>query len=115
MSYTETHIGKLQKVDLAGKTIEEWAKEECIKQDIKELSSYNDTWIEELRDRDYRKYFLVDGEIWEAIEHQELEDDDIYQLTPNSDGTISFTMRFYNGGTCLSECIEEGLEQLKKK
>ena len=57
----------------------------------------------------------MDGEIWEAIEHQELEDDDIYQLTPNSDGTISFTMRFYNGGTCLSECIEEGLEQLKKK
>ena len=24
-------------------------------------------------------------------------------------------MRFYNGGTCLSECLEESIEELNKK
>jgi uncharacterized protein with von Willebrand factor type A (vWA) domain len=40
---------------------------------------------------------------------------DLYEMEPNTDGTVSFTMRFYNGGTCLSECIEEGLEKLKNE
>jgi hypothetical protein len=57
----------------------------------------------------------VNGEIWEAFDHIELDaDDDIYQLTLNEDGTLSFTMRFYNGGTHLSECIEEELLKLNK-
>jgi hypothetical protein len=36
-------------------------------------------------------------------------------MIPNEDGTITFFMEFYNGGTCLSEMIEEGLERLKKE
>ena len=57
----------------------------------------------------------MNGEIWEAFDHTELDaDDDIYQLTLNEDGTLSFVMRFYNGGTNLSECIEEEILKLKK-
>ena len=63
----------------------------------------------------YEKYFFVNGEIWESFGHKEMNGDDIYEIEPNEDGTLSFTMQFYNGGTCLSECIEEGLERLKKE
>jgi hypothetical protein len=60
-------------------------------------------------------YFFVEDEIWEAFDHVKLDgDDDIYQITQNEDGTLSFIMRFYNGGTCLTECIEEEIIELKK-
>jgi hypothetical protein len=35
-------------------------------------------------------------------------------MQKNEDGTITFVMQFYNGGTCLSECIEEELEKINK-
>jgi hypothetical protein len=35
-------------------------------------------------------------------------------MLPNEDGTITFIQQFYNGGTCLSEVIEEGIRKIKK-
>ena len=40
---------------------------------------------------------------------------DIDVMIENPDGTITFVYQFYNGGTCLSECIEHGLARLKKQ
>lgn len=115
MSQTETHFGKLRKVETT-LTLEEWSKEKCNKENITELASYNDNWVEELRDNFNNKYFIIDDEIWEAIEHIESEDgDDIDIMIPNSDGTITFVQQFYNGGTCLSECIEDGIKKLTKE
>ena len=120
MSQTEHHIGKLRKVVInEGYSVEDWCREKC--QDLgvpSMLPELYDSWEETLKYHLnlYEKYFFVNGEIWEAFDHIELDaDDDIYQLTPNEDGTLSFTMRFYNGGTHLSECIEEELEKLKNK
>jgi hypothetical protein len=49
------------------------------------------------------------------MEHKELDgEDDINNLTENEDGTISFVTRFYNGGTCLTEMLEDGLKELNK-
>jgi hypothetical protein len=113
MSNTETHIGKLRKVDFQGKPREEWCQEKCQELEITEIASYNNSWEEQLRDDAYEKYFFVNDGIWEVFDHVSKDDyDDIYQITPNSDGTLSFVMQFYNGGTCLSECIEEELEKL---
>jgi hypothetical protein len=115
MSQTETHIGKLRKVDFQGKTREEWCEIKCREIGKNEIASYNDNWTEELRDLGYEKYFFVNDDIWEAFDHISKDDsDDIYEITPNSDGTLSFVMQFYNGGTCLTECIEEELEKLNK-
>lgn len=36
-------------------------------------------------------------------------------LKENTDGTISFIGQFHNGGTCLSEMIEESLNNQKNK
>ncbi len=114
MSQTETHLGKLRKIVFEeGQTLEEWCEDKCKELEINEKESYN-TWYEELKDNYYEKYFLVKGEIWEAFEHQKLQEADIDILTENEDGTLTFIQQFYNGGTCLSECLEEAIEKLSK-
>ncbi len=113
MSKTETHFGKLRKVELST-TIEEWCKQKCNERGITELPSYMSSWEEEFRDTFYKKFFITEDDVWEAIEHVEESDGDIDVMIPNEDGTITFVMQFYNGGTCLSEMIEDGLARLQK-
>jgi hypothetical protein len=116
MSQTEIHVGKLRKVDTGNLTVEEWCENKCKEQGRNEISSYNNSWTEEFRSTSHEKYFFTESEIWEAFEHIEGDDgDDIYHMQKNEDGTISFVMRFYNGGTCLTECIEEGLEKIDQQ
>jgi hypothetical protein len=115
MSETETHFGKLRKVVLnEGYTVEDWCREKCEDAGYDEIASYNESWVEQFRDTFHEKYFIVDDEIWEAVEHIENGDSDIDVMLPNEDGTITFVHQFYNGGTCLSEVIEEGIQKLKK-
>ena len=115
MSYTETHIGKLRKVDLKGLTVEQWAEAKCREKGITELESYHDNWKEEFLDSGkYNTYFFNGDDVYETFDHVEIEEgNDIDILTPNNDGTYNFVMQFSNGGTCLSEMIEEALEKLK--
>ncbi len=117
MSHTETHFGKLRKVEIpANHSIEDWCRERCQDKGITEISSYNESWLEQLRDHLYEKFFVVGEEVWEIIEHIESEDgDDLDVMILNPDGTITFVNQFYNGGTCLSEVIEDGILRLKKQ
>lgn len=116
MSNMETHFGKLRKIELPENwNTEDWCKEKCQMKGITEISSYNDSWEEQFRDHFREEYFIADGEIWEVFDHIESEDGYADIMIPNEDGTITFFMEFYNGGTCLSEMIEEGLERLKKE
>jgi hypothetical protein len=117
MSQTETHFGKLRKVELGDETIEQWCKARCNEIEITEIATYHDSWEEEMRysTKYNEKYFFVDGEVWEAVEHIESQDDDIDIMIPNEDGTVTFVLQFYNGGTCLDECIEDGLRRIAKK
>lgn len=116
MSYTETHFGKLRKVKYVD-TVEEWFKQKCLEKGITELPKHTDTWREAFLDLDknYKKYFVAENDICEAIDHIEAEESDIDVMIPNEDGTITFIQQFYNGGTCLSECIEDGIKRLKKE
>jgi len=118
MSYTETHFGKLRKVELGDQTIEQWSKSKCNEIGETELASYYESWQEKLTDCSefYKKIFIVDDQVWEVIEHIESGDgDDINIMIPNEDGTITFVQQFYNGGTYLGECIEDGIKNLKLK
>ncbi len=116
MSQTETHFGKLRKVEFKPyQTLEQWCEAKCRELGKTELSSYTDTWYEQLKDDYSETFFFTNNDIWEAFEHHEVDDDDyIYHLQPNEDGTLTFIMQFYNGGTCLTECIEESLQKLNK-
>jgi hypothetical protein len=112
MSQEEIHIGKLRKIAIHS-SVEEWAESKC-KLDNIEKASYNNNWLEQLRDSYYEKYFIVNGNIYEAFDHKEFDYEDIYYLKDNGDNTFDFVMKFYNGGTCLEECIEEELEKILK-
>lgn len=112
MSETVTYIGKLKKVDLRDKTIEEWCDEKCQELQI-EVGGLYKTANEALRSEMSYEYFFHGDDIWEAIENKKVEFEDICFMSPNSDGTYNFVMQFYNGGTCLPEMIEEGLNKIK--
>ena len=114
MSHTETHFGKLRKIE-TDLTVDEWCEVKCAKEGINEIPSYFDSWKEAILDKFYDKLFIVDDEIWEVIEHVESDGEDLDVMIPNSDGTITFAQQFYNGGTCLSEVIEEGIKRVKGK
>lgn len=59
----------------------------------------------------YKKVFYAKDTIFFNVNHKSLDPyDDIQELEDNGDGTYSYFMRFYNGGTCLSEMVEEALE-----
>ena len=117
MSNMESHVGKLRKVPRnEGQSIEDWCREKCEDNGVPSmLPELYDSWQETLKYHldFYETYFFINGEIWEVFDHKDLDDDDdIFKMTPNPDGTVSFMLRFYNGGTCLNECIEEGLKKL---
>lgn len=119
MSETVTYIGKIKKVDLNGLTKEEWCKQTYIKNggnedDVRKDGLYYETWEEALVCEYGDNYFFNDDEIWESVESMEMSYEDISVLTPNSDGTYSFVMQFYNGGTCLGEMIEAELKRKNK-
>lgn len=114
MSDMEYHYGKLRKVDLLGKTKEEFFEEKCKEKGKNELEE--DTWEEVyLWNISSEEYFPIGNNIYEAYDHEETDDSDIQKLIPHEDGTFTFVMSFYNGGTCLSECIQEALESYKEK
>lgn len=115
MSETELHIGKLRKIDLKlGQTLEDFYKEKLKEVDVLKLRSYDNDWLDAFLDEYHNKYIVVNNIIYEIYEHEEKNPyRDINILNKNADGTYSFTMMFYNGGTCLSECLEDEILKLK--
>lgn len=58
-------------------------------------------------------YFVHKKVLYKMLEHSgELEPDYVDITKENEDGTIDFTYVFYNGGTCFTEMLGEGLEKL---
>lgn len=133
MSDYEKHIGKLKRVDLSNydnsteKFFEEQYRklftdltEEEIQDAYQQTVDYKyrrkEPWeylfFDNCYDCDmYNKFYCVNGKVYETIENKELEGDfDVF--IDNGDGTYDYIMEFYNGGTCLSECIEDKLENL---
>lgn len=112
MSEVELHIGTLKEVDTQGLTVEEWCKKECEKLGVTELTYGNSNYFEVLDDiTNYSKFLISNNKLYEIIDSK-YEDTDIYEMYPNVDGSYSYVMRFYNGGTCLSECLQNKLDKI---
>lgn len=111
MGETETHMGKLKRINCDSQN--EFAA--GVMQNEGEMPSYYDNPLKWMLSEYGDKYISISNGLWEVIENLELDpDDDINDLRENEDGTINFISRFYNGGTCLSEMLEEGLTELNK-
>jgi len=110
MSDYEQHFGKLRLVPQEeGQTMDElckslWVKEGQSADDYEEPSTLFDEY--------YEKYIMVDGKLWEVFDHTESDDDTDFHIADNKDGTYTFQTRFYNGGTCLSEMLEDAIKKL---
>ncbi len=109
MSDYEQHMGKV-------KLIRENADEDYFRQlaaeNKQEWASYNDSWESVIRNSLYTKYVIVGDKVYEVIEKEELDGcDDIIHARKIGDGEYFFVLKFYNGGTCFSECIEEALTE----
>jgi hypothetical protein len=123
MSYTELHTGKLKPIqhNLSVEDFKNWLDEkEGFKiEDFEEKLEDGYEYFE-VRDKSkkykeslYIKYVYSKGTLYEMLEHNPREADDDLDITKkNNDGTIDFAYMFYNGGTCFSEMLEEGLNKI---
>ena len=106
MSDRQTLKGKIKKVDLQGKSIEEWAKDWCNNKGVLELHSWSKNWVEELLDyAGYDIYFVFKDQLFEIIDKEDLEYEDFCEMEWTGDDQYSFVASFYDGGTCLVEMI----------
>jgi hypothetical protein len=112
MSETRLDIGKIRKVDLQGKTIEEWCKDKI--EPLPEGLPYGMNYCSYLQSEyeEYNDYIfnISNNTVWEIIkEVSQPAYEDLEVFYQNSDGTISYTALYYDGGTCLEEIIGDFL------
>lgn len=114
MSCNESHFGKLRKVDLQGKSKEEWAKEkyEHFFPNKPLPHFYTNDYVEALIDN-VPTFVCLNNEFYELFDYKSC-DEYHNDMSVNPDGTLSFSCLFHNGATCLNEMLEESLKNLKK-
>jgi len=117
MSQTEHHVGKLIEVKpYAGETVEELMLrllEENGYGNI--LEDFYDDIADWFNEDLYDAYYNYNGTIYKIIDKEFEDDDDIITATLEDDNTISYQLRFYNGGASFGECLGEALDKLNKK
>jgi len=106
----EYHIGKLK---LLPKLENETLNQQCKRIYLE----YNDLpekevedWVDYL-DFNYEIYMVHNGNLYWIFEDNSV--DDTCELKSIGDNIYEFHMGFYNGGTCLEECISWELDKLK--
>jgi len=115
MSQQEYHTGKLRHISSDSVKIEELSEKLCKENGIEEIPSYYNNWTETLGNELNNEYLILKRRLYKLEEHIEMDDAEEIQMWKNEDDTISFSANFYNGGGCLSEVLEDGLDILYKK
>lgn len=110
MSDYETHFGTLRKVDLGDLTLEEKCKELC-EMHRAQYSEIYGSYKNLLSDILDNFYIILNNELY-AIEDTQTDNDYYCMLKDNGDGSYSYYAHFYNGGTCLKECLEDELDNI---
>lgn len=110
MSETVHYKGKLKRLNLEKESVENCCKRICNKNNVVSLKSHNKNWKEELKDIEYNKYYVTDDDVYETNLIEIDETDDIFEI----DKKLNYDIRFYNGGCCVSEALDEAFEKLKK-
>ena len=115
MSDYEQHIGRAIPVQSeVNESLEDMAKRVLVTMGETELPSYHDTYVEYLADHCYKEYALVNGVLYK-LEEEEIDSyDDIYYAKKNSDGSINYVLRYYNGGCGFDEAFEDAINGLDK-
>ena len=128
MSSTETCIGKLRTFSCTFNKddLEKYSKNRMF---INYPSKYTEyltkgfpSWVkdwfdalnDELYDNNRAQLFYNEktGELWESYNVKSLDEEYFCELINEGADTYTFVTQFYNGGTCLSEILEEEIENL---
>jgi len=113
MSETETRVGKARKIE---QSVEDFVISKT--KDIEIPSYYDKNNFDDLKelvqDDYYEKYLFIGDAVYEVIEDKRMDDMDIMEAKPNPDGTIDFTLQYYNGGCSFDEAFETALNKLPK-
>jgi len=115
MSRTEHHIGKLIEV----KPQENESSDDHMIRLLKEVgilerATYYKTIKEWFEDESYKKYVVHKEKIYKMVDDKDLAetDDDIALASLNEDGSISYQLKWYNGGASMNEMFEEALKSI---
>lgn len=122
MSEVELHQGTLIKVNRKGLSVEEWVRRWVVNY---LMANQDDYYSEHIDDQDFNflsafydlswntRYVVTNREVYRVIDHH-LDSDFICNIQENTDGTYSYITQFYNGGTCLTEVLEEKLKSIEE-
>lgn len=122
MSEVELHTGLLKEVNTRGLTVEEWIK--------RWVDNYLDNNDEDYYSRhrnnpdfDYKNafydltwhnpYIIVGDKVFKIYDKNH-ESDFLCHINKTSDGNYAYVAQFYNGGTCLTEVLENELKNIEK-
>ena len=79
----------------------EWDEEESI-----EYNFYEAFWQE-------RKYVVVEDQVYMILSKEDIMYNDIFEATKNSNGTINFLVKYYNGACGFTEAIETAIKGME--
>ena len=114
MSQDELHRGKLRKIDLKDKSIEDFFKEKCIENNILELDKWTEDWYSMyMNNVNNSEYYSNKKAVYQLYDHKQFDDFDIQEFLKLGNGDYEFITSFYNGGTCLGEVIGDFIDKLE--
>ena len=108
MSQTEIHIGTLSPTY---ETLEDYVnKLPAIKRPTEDDTSWQslEDWAADVL---HGKIHIIDDYVWVVKDTSLDSDDDLYRSTKNPDGTITYVLKYYNGGCSWNEALEESLKR----
>jgi hypothetical protein len=115
MSDYEYHIGRLKRHDEVTDT-ESFFKYLCLQVADKEKAEKYYKWEDDSWYGAYKSLYCDwnyilgrDGKVYEIIEDNRSDDCECTTVTDVGNGEYMFVSNFYNGGTCLYDCLENAL------
>ena len=115
MSDTELHIGKLKEINPKEEESFENLMLRILEENGKgtERSSYCKNTLEWFNEELRKSHFAYKEKVYELQDEELDEYADLIKAKKEENGEISYHLKFYNGGTCFKECLEEALDKLK--
>lgn len=109
MSDVYSYVGRMTPVQLAeNQTLDEWIQKEL---GTTELETWVDSWIQKLEEDRYQEFhYDATSKILYKIEKQEIDNEGFVYAQKKDDGSYEFITSFYNGGTNLSEMLQDGID-----
>lgn len=118
MSETVMYMGRIEKVaetavNISMNDICKHIMNECAPG--MEIPAHCDDYEDYFREFMHDKYAIVDGVLYKVHSLSGGEDQTLFQASRNVDGSISFALRFYNGGVGFDEALGRALKNLEQE